>query len=69
MLEQRRALLDAQLLSKDENALFQIANEFDLRHRRADQRDDYGDDYLDWIFWWYLGTVELTNRLLRRPES
>jgi hypothetical protein len=67
LLEQRRALLETRLLSKDENALFQIANEFALRHRRADQRDDYAEAYLDWIFWWYLGTVELTNQLLLRP--
>lgn len=67
LLEQRRALLKTRLLSRDENALFQIANEFDLRHRRADQRDDYADAYLDWIFWWYLGTLELTNQLLLRP--
>jgi hypothetical protein len=22
--------------------------------------------HLDWVFWWYLATVELTNRLLAR---
>jgi hypothetical protein len=67
LLEQRRALLKTKLLSGDESALFQIANQFDLRHRRADQRDDYAEAYLDWIFWWYLGTLELTNQLLQRP--
>ena len=67
LLEQRRALLKTKLLSGDENALFQIANEFDLRHRRADQQDDYAEAFLDWIFWWYLGTLELTNQLLLQP--
>nr|WP_237492991.1 hypothetical protein [Streptomyces sp. YIM 132580] len=63
ILEERRALLKDEL-GKDEGALFEIANRYDLRHRRADQRGDYDEAFLDWIFWWYLGTVELTNRLI-----
>lgn len=63
ILEERRALLKDQL-GKDEGALFEIANRYDLRHRKADQRGDYDEAFLDWIFWWYLGTVELTNRLI-----
>ncbi len=67
VLEHRRTLLKGALLSKDEGALFAIANRFDLRHRNADQRGDYDEVFLDWVFWWYLGTVELTTRLLARP--
>jgi len=63
VLEDRRSLIKAELMSKDEGALFQIANEFDLRHSGARQRTDYEDAYLDWIFWWYLATVELTDRI------
>ncbi|MGW3361282.1 hypothetical protein ACWDFL_38960 [Streptomyces bungoensis] len=63
ILEERRALLKDKL-GKDEGALFEIANRYDLRHRKADQRGDYDEAFLDWIFWWYLGTVELTNRLI-----
>jgi len=66
VMEDRRSLIKAELMSKDEGALFQIANEFDLRHSGARQRTDYEDAYLDWIFWWYLATVELTDRLLAR---
>jgi hypothetical protein len=69
VLEERRNLLKAELLSKDEGALFQIANQFAIRHRNAQQRAEYDDAYLDWLFWWYLGTVELTNRLLARPSN
>ncbi len=69
VLEERRPLIYANLVKKDAGALFQIANEFDLRHRRASdhgkpQRDDYDDAFLDWVYWWYLSTVELTNQLL-----
>ncbi len=63
ILEERRALIKEHL-GKDEGALFEIANRFDLRHRRADQRGEYDEAFLDWIFWWYLATVELTNRLI-----
>lgn len=66
ILEERRSLVKADLLSKDEGALFQIANQFGIRHRRADQQSDYAVDYLDWVFWSFLATVELTGRLLSR---
>jgi len=26
----------------------------------------YDPVFLDWVFWWYLATIELTDRLLRR---
>lgn len=69
LLEERRDLRKAELLSKDEGALFTIANQFDLRHRRADQRSDYTPAYLDWLFWWYLATLDLTDALLARQAD
>lgn len=74
VLEERRPLVEATLTKKDAGALYQIGNEFDLRHRRASdhgkaQRDDYYDAFLDWVYWWYLSTVELTNRLLEGRTS
>jgi hypothetical protein len=69
ILEERRDLLRTELLKSDEGALFQIANGFAVRHQRADQRGDYDPAFLDWLFWWYLGTVELTDQLLARQES
>ncbi|CAM5607076.1 putative protein OS=Streptomyces aurantiogriseus OX=66870 GN=GCM10010251_26830 PE=4 SV=1 [Streptomyces aurantiogriseus] len=62
ILEERRALIKEQVGESDEGALFEIADRYDLRHRRADQRGDYDEAFLYWIFWWYLATVELTNR-------
>lgn len=69
VLEARRALLKAELLSKDESALFQIANGFAIRHQRADQRPNYDEAYLDWLYWWYLATIELTNQLLTKVST
>ncbi len=63
LLEDRRQELKSNLLTKDEGALFQIANQFDLRHNKADQQRDYDEAYLDWIFWWYLSTLDLTDQL------
>ena len=68
VLENRRELLKTTLLRKDEGALFELANEFDLRHRKPGQRADYDEAFLDWIFYWYLATVELTDRILARPQ-
>lgn len=66
ILERRRAFLRSELLAKDESALFHIANGFDIRHRDKSQQSDYDPVFLDWLFWWYLATVELTDRLLGR---
>lgn len=69
LLEERRTLLKDRLHKKDEGALFQIANEFAVRHRHASQHSDYDDAYLDWLFWWYLATIDLTNKLSSRAET
>jgi hypothetical protein len=66
VLEERRNLLKAELLSKDEAALFEIANRFAIRHQNEQQKRDYDAVFLDWVFWLYLATIELTDRLLAR---
>lgn len=69
VLEKRRDLLKSSLLRADEGALFQIANQFDLRHSNDQQHVDYDPAFLDWVFWWYLATVELTDRILARQDT
>nr|WP_218009194.1 hypothetical protein [Herbidospora cretacea] len=69
VLEERRQLIRDGIGKPDDGALFEIANRFALRHRRADQFGDYDPAFLDWIFWWYLATVELTNRLIVAREA
>jgi hypothetical protein len=66
VLERRRSLIKAELLRPDEGALFRIANEFAVRHENERQRSDYDPIFLDWVFWWYLATIELTDRMLHR---
>ncbi len=50
-------------------ALFHIANKFAIRHQNEQQLADYDPAFLDWVFWWYLGTVELTNRIIIRQHD
>ena len=52
-------------LTKADEDLFGIANRYAIRHGdgKAEQIRDYDPAYLDWLFWWYLATVELAHRL------
>lgn len=69
VLELRRTLLKQELFRRDEDALFQVANKFGIRHLDQQQKDDYDPAFFDWIFWWYLATIELTDRLLARQAA
>jgi predicted ATP-grasp superfamily ATP-dependent carboligase len=44
--------------------LHSIVSKFDIRDRNASQLAEYDDAFLDWIFYWYLATVNLTEHLL-----
>ena len=57
------------LLSKDEHDLFNIANNFAIRHHRLDQKDDYDDAWLTWLFYVYLSTVHLVLGRIHGHES
>ena len=69
ILEERRHLAKEHLHRKDEGTLFHIANGFAIRHQDARQLGAYDPMFLDWVFWYYLATVELTDRLLARSVS
>jgi hypothetical protein len=66
VLEENRALLKNKLANKDERDLFRVANQFAIRHQNSLQQGGYDDLFLDWIFWWYLATIDLTDGLNRR---
>jgi hypothetical protein len=68
VLENRRPLLKEHLVKKDEGTLFRLANEFGIRHQNAQQQADYDPVFLDWVFWFYLATIELSDRFLAREE-
>lgn len=60
VMERYRRELKGWLPSKqDESELFQIANNFSIRHNREGQKNDYDDGHLDWLFYVTLATVHL----------
>jgi hypothetical protein len=59
ILEFHRPAVKQHLLSKDEDDLFNIANNFALRHHNQRQKDDYDDAWLTWLFYVYLATAHL----------
>ena len=40
-----------------------------LPHQNDKQRIDYDSVSLDWVFWWNLATVKLTDRILARQGA
>jgi len=60
----RERLGDVLLDKKDDDALFNIANNFAIRHQNARQRREYSTAWLVWIFHVYWATVRVGLELL-----
>ena len=58
------------LAKPDEADLFNIANNFGLRHHNQQQKSDYdGSIWLSWMFYFYLATIHAAMRMLeKRPK-
>lgn len=70
LLEYIRPVLSKLLLSKDEADLFNIANNFAIRHHNQKQRTEYDADvWLDWLFYLLVATLQAAYRLLGRGPS
>jgi hypothetical protein len=67
VLEYLRPQLKEVFATKDEADLFNIANNFGLRHHNDRQRTDYDPKiWTSWMFYFYLATVHAAVRLLER---
>jgi hypothetical protein len=64
VLEFYRPMVKELLLKEDEAALFNIANNFAIRHNNANQRDEYDGPWLTWLFYLYLSTTHLVLTLI-----
>lgn len=65
--EYLRPELKQVLRKKDEAELFQIANNFGIRHHNANQQTDYDAAvWLPWMFYHYLTTIHVATRLIER---
>jgi hypothetical protein len=70
VLEFLRPKLKITFASKDENDLFNIANNFAIRHHNEQQRRDYDQAiWYCWIFYIYLATIHAALRLIIRHET
>jgi hypothetical protein len=67
VLEFLRPGLKAVLKKPDEQDLFNIANNFGIRHHRPGQKADYDDEiWLPWLFYYYLATLHAVVQLIER---
>lgn len=67
-LEYLRPQLRQVLNRQDEADLFNIANNFGIRHHNPAQKTNYDQSiWLSWIFYFYLATIHAAVRLLDRP--
>jgi hypothetical protein len=65
ILEYIRPKLKAAIDKKDEDDLFNIANNFGIRHYNAKQKTGYDAAlWLSWMFYFYLATIHLALRKL-----
>ncbi|MBA7578103.1 hypothetical protein ES708_19959 [subsurface metagenome] len=67
ILEYIRDEAKNQLTSKDEGFLFNIANNFGIRHHNANQKTNWEKEiWLNWIFFTYLNTIKLLLKIRNR---
>jgi hypothetical protein len=66
ILERLRAdgRLEGVFSKKDQGPLFEIANEFGIRHDKPGQKRDYGPAFREWIFFAYLAAIRLAMRVI-----
>lgn len=70
VLEYLRPKVQSLLTSKDENDLFNIANNFGIRHHNDKQKTSYDAAiWLSWMFYFYLATIHVVLRKIEHDKS
>lgn len=70
IFERIRPELRKVLTKNDENDLFNIANNFAIRHDNDNQKTGYDRAlWLSWMFYFYLGTLHLASRKLQASSG
>ena len=58
------------LNNKDEKALFNIANNFGIRHHNDKQQTNYDPAiWLSWMFYFYLSTIHAVVRMIEKETA
>lgn len=69
VLERLRPQIKTALLKKDEQDLFNLANNFGIRHLNEEQKLGYDAAvWLSWMFYYYLATIYACLHLIERQE-
>lgn len=62
--------LEKAITKKDESDLFNIANNFGIRHHNDQQKTDYDRViWYDWMFYYYLATVHVVIKRLKQQDD
>lgn len=70
VLEYLRPKLKSVLISADENDLFNLANNFGIRHHNQNQKTDYDKPiWYSWLFYYYLATIHASLRLIAKAKT
>ena len=70
VLEYLRPQVQELLTSKDEDDLFNIANNFGIRHHNDKQKTSYDAAiWLSWMFYFYLSTIHVVLRKIEHDKS
>lgn len=70
VLEFLRPKLKQVIVPKDESDLFNIANNFGIRHHNENQKTDYDKPiWYSWMFCYYLATIHASLRLIEKHEN
>ena len=70
VLEFLRPKLKNVLTTKDESDLFNIANNFGIRHHNENQKTEYDKEiWYSWMFYYYLTTIYASLKLINKEEQ
>ncbi|MEH1892336.1 MAG: hypothetical protein V7K92_23745 [Nostoc sp.] len=70
VLEFLRAKIKKVITSNDESDLFNIANNFGIRHHNERQKTDFDQAiWYSWMFYYYLATIHACLRLIEKAEA
>lgn len=69
VLEFLRPQLHGVISRRDEADLFNIANNFGIRHHNQLQKNDYDPEWLSFLFYLYLSMIHVATRLLEKRKS
>jgi len=69
VLEPLRKQAGTHLSSRDESDLFNILNNFDIRHNNETQKKDYDPIWLSGLFYHYLAMIHVLTHLIDRKQQ